>query len=113
MQQIVWPPPPPFDMNPLTKMWHLVTTSRILVTSFPKYVKLAELAMVQVIGSVEDKKCFSILTFMNSKFCNKLTTHLSFIVQMFVQRFYTIHNFPYKECIEQWSGAHNHYDYDG
>jgi len=52
MQQIVWPPPPPFDMNPLTKMWHLVTTSRILVTSFPKYVKLAELAMVQVIGSV-------------------------------------------------------------
>jgi hypothetical protein len=83
-------------------MWHLVTTFHILVTSFPEYVKLVELVMVQVIGSVKDKKCFSILTFMKFKFCNKLTTHLPFVVHMFVQCFYTIHNFPYKECIEQW-----------
>ncbi len=37
---------PPFDTNLLIRMWRLVTTSRILVTSFLEYVKLAELDMV-------------------------------------------------------------------
>jgi hypothetical protein len=106
-------PHTPLDMNPLTRMWHLVTTSHILVTSFPEYVKLVELAMVQVIGSVDDKKCFSILTFMKYRFSNRLTTHLPFVVHMFAQHFYTIHNFPYLECIEQWSDAHDCYYYDG
>jgi hypothetical protein len=78
-------------------MWHLVTTSHILVTNFLEYVKLVELAMVQMIGSVEDKKCLSIIALMKSKFCNRLTTHLPFVVHMFVQHFYTIHNFPYKK----------------
>ncbi len=37
---------PPFDLNPLTKMWCLVTTSQVLSSSFREYVKLVELAMV-------------------------------------------------------------------
>jgi hypothetical protein len=81
---------PPFDMNPLIRMWRLVTTSCILVTSFPKYVKLAKLVMVQVVGSVEDKRCFSTLSFMKSKFHNKLTTYLPFIVHMFTFILYII-----------------------
>jgi hypothetical protein len=31
---------PPFDLNPLTKMWGLVTTFPALFSSFPEYVKL-------------------------------------------------------------------------
>jgi hypothetical protein len=63
-------------------MWCLVTTSCILVTNFPKYVKLAKLVMVQVVGGVEDERCFFTLTFMKFKFYNKLTTHLPLIVRM-------------------------------
>jgi len=37
---------PPFNINPLTNMWHLMTTFPIHVCNFPKYVKLVELAMV-------------------------------------------------------------------
>jgi hypothetical protein len=37
---------PPFDLNPLTKMWRLVTISQVLSSSFQEYVKLVELAMV-------------------------------------------------------------------
>jgi hypothetical protein len=37
---------PPFDLNPLTKMWCLVTTFRVFSSSFPEYLKLVELAMV-------------------------------------------------------------------
>jgi hypothetical protein len=37
----------PFDINPLTRMWHLVTTFQVHVCNFPKYVILAKLVMVE------------------------------------------------------------------
>jgi len=58
------------------------------------------MAMVQIVGNVEDESCFSMLAFMKSKLRNKLTTHLPLVVLMFAQRFYTLHNFPHVECIE-------------
>lgn len=76
-------------------------------------MKLAKLAMVQVIGSVEDERCFFTLAFMKSILCNKLTTHLPLVVHMFAQHFYTIQNFPYGECIEQWRCAQHCYLYNG
>jgi hypothetical protein len=33
---------------------------------------------------------------MKSKLCNRLTTHLPLVMHMFVQHFYTKHNFPYE-----------------
>ncbi len=92
---------PPFDTNPLARMWRLVTTSWILVSSFLEYVKLVEL-WYKVVGNVEDESCFSTLAFMKSKLRNKLTTHLPLVLHMFAQHFYTINNFPYEECIDQW-----------
>jgi hypothetical protein len=76
---------PPFDTNPLTKMWRLVTTSWVLVYSFLEYVKLLEMAMVQIVGSVKDEHCFSMLAFMKSKFHKNLTTYLPLVFQMFAQ----------------------------
>jgi hypothetical protein len=87
---------PPFDINPLTKMWHLVTTFWILVCSFLEYVKLLEMAMVQTMGSVKNERCFSMLAFMKSKLHNKLTTYLPLVFQMFAQWFYTLQNFVSK-----------------
>jgi hypothetical protein len=86
---------PHFDLNLLTKMWHLVTTFQVLSFSFPKYLKLVELAMVQIVSGVEDEKCFSTLVFMKSKLWNRLTTHLPLVVRMFAQQFYILQNFPY------------------
>jgi hypothetical protein len=37
----------PFDINPLTRMWHLVTTFPILVCNFLKYVISTKLGMVE------------------------------------------------------------------
>jgi hypothetical protein len=86
---------PPFDTNLLTIMWRLMTSSQVLVCNFPKYVKVAKMAMVQTMGSVEDEHYLYMLAFMKSKFHNKLTTHLPLVVWMFTQRFYTLQNFPY------------------
>jgi hypothetical protein len=91
---------PPFDTNPLTMMWHLVITSPILVSNFLKYIKLAELAVVHIIGSVENERCLSTLAFMKSKFHNKLTIHFPIVMCMFALQFYILENFPYAKCIE-------------
>jgi hypothetical protein len=103
----------PFDLNPLTKMWHLVITFRVLSSSFPKYVKLVELAMMQIVGDVEDERCFSTLAFTKSKLWNRFTTHLPLVVCMFAQQVYTLQIFPYADYIEQWQGACHRYCYDG
>jgi hypothetical protein len=34
-------------------------------------------------------------------------------VKMFAQRFYTLQNFLYVKCIEQWWATQHHYCYDG
>jgi hypothetical protein len=60
------------------------------------------MAMVQIVGSVEDERYFSMLTFMKSKFRNKLITHLPLVARMFAQWFYTLQNFQYAKCIEHW-----------
>ncbi len=84
---------PSFDLNPLTKMWCLGTRFWVLSSSFLEYVKLVELAMVQIVGSMEDERCFSTLAFMKSKLQNRLTTHLP-LVRMFAQQFYTLQKLP-------------------
>jgi hypothetical protein len=92
---------PPFDTNPLTRMWCLVTTFRILVYNLPKYVKLAELAMVQIVGSVEDKRYFFTLAFMKSRLCNMLITHLPLVCTM------VLHYVKFSICKMYWTMANN------
>ncbi len=97
----------------LTKIWHLVIASRVLVCNSPKYVKLAKMAIVQVVGNVKDGCCFYTLAFMKSKLRNWLITHLPLVVWMFAQRFYILQNIPYAKCIGQGQVAKQRYCYDG
>jgi hypothetical protein len=55
---------PPFDLNPLTRLWRMLDANTALVGEVSEYIKLAQLAMVHVLGSVEDERCFSSLTFL-------------------------------------------------
>jgi hypothetical protein len=58
---------PPFDTNPLTKLWRFLDTNTALVAQFPEYLKLVQIAMVHVLGSIEDEHVFSSLTFLKDK----------------------------------------------
>jgi hypothetical protein len=55
---------PPFDLNPLTRLWRMLDANTALAGEVSEYIKLAQLAMVHVLGSVEDERCFSSLTFL-------------------------------------------------
>jgi hypothetical protein len=44
----------------ITKLWHYLTIVAHLRNTFLKYFKLANIATVQVIGSVEDERAFQL-----------------------------------------------------
>jgi hypothetical protein len=71
------------NVNPVTWMWLKIQFSPLLVLKLNEYIKVVEIIMVQVLGSIEDERTFSNLTFMKSKLTNRLTTHLDLCVRMF------------------------------
>ena len=96
---------PPFNVNLLVRLWRTLTSSRHLCKLIPKYIKLAEIGSVLVLGLVEDKRCFSSVKFLKSCQRNRLDKHLPLVVRMFGQQYFTIQNFPYKEAIDSWRNA--------
>jgi hypothetical protein len=53
----------PQIVNPFTRLWKVINTSQLLSHTFPKYLKLAEIAMTHTLGLVEDERCFSSMSF--------------------------------------------------
>jgi hypothetical protein len=103
---------PPFHTNPLTKLWRTLDANNALVAHFPEYVKLAQIAMVHVLGSVEDERAFSSLTFLKDKLRNRLSSdHLGIVVGMHAQNVFTLENFPYDTCFQTWVHSAEHYRY--
>jgi len=70
----------------------------ILNEKVNEYNKLVEIAMVEVLGFVEDERTFNNLSFMKNKLWNQLTTHLNLCVKMFSHNFFTLSNFPYDDA---------------
>lgn len=93
---------PPFDLNPLTRLWRLLNANSLTNHLFPEYVKLAEIAVVHVLGSVEDERCFSSLGFLKNKVRNSLDEHLPLVVTMF-SLIYSLRTFPYDATYNMWS----------
>ena len=96
---------PPYDLNPVTQIWRTISASRVLAHGFPEYLKLAEIALVHVIGSVEDERVFSSVSFLKSKLRNSLDPHLGLVVGMYSQTLYTLQNFPYDAVFDSWTNA--------
>ncbi len=63
---------PPHVINPLTKLWHYLVRNVHLRSTFLEYLKLAKIAIVQIIGSMDDERMFWTLNFMKSNIQNKL-----------------------------------------
>jgi hypothetical protein len=92
----------PRDRNPLTKLWQKVSQNTLMVHGLFEFIKIVEIAVTAILGSVEDKCTFSTLGFMKSKLRNRLTNHLDTTVKMFSQPFYKQESFPYQFTITHW-----------
>jgi len=93
---------PTFLVNLLTKLWRTLDGNSALANTFNQYVKLAEIAIIHVLGFVEDECCFSALNFLKNKVKNRLDANLAVVIGMKAQQVYTLSTFPYKECFQEW-----------
>ena len=73
----------PWNRNPLTKLWQKILQNLLMVQCLSKFIKMAEIAVIAIIGSVEDDCTFSTFGFMKSKLHNCLDSHLDTTVKMF------------------------------
>ena len=62
-------------------------------------MEVVEIAHIQVLGSVEDKRTFSTLPHLKIKLRDRFTIHLDFVVRMLSQDSYTLKTFPYQVAI--------------
>jgi hypothetical protein len=90
------------SINPLTKLWRIIDANSMLQHNLSEQCKLAEIAIVLVLGSVEDERTFSTLSFMKDKLRNRVHTHLPLVVGMHSQSFFDIKNFPYDQAYSDW-----------
>ena len=83
-----------------------------LAGQFPEYVKLAQIALVHVLGSVEDERCFSSLTFLKDKLRNRFASdHLSVVIGMYKQQVFILEKFPYDDCFQACVQSAERYHY--
>ncbi len=89
-------------VNRVTRLWTKINSSSIFKRKLSKFIKLVEIACVQVLGSIENECCLSVVAFMKNKLRNRLTCHLDLCLCFYAQQFYNIENFPYEEAMTLW-----------
>jgi hypothetical protein len=75
----------PFDTNPTTKLWVVIRNNDLLIQQLNEYLKLVDIMVVSMLGSIKVEQTFSTFAFMKDKLCNRLGLHLDTIVCMFAQ----------------------------
>ena len=88
-------------LNPMTKLWRRFDANSALSTLFLEYIKLAHIAMIHVLGSVEDERAFSSISFLKDKLRNRLDgDYLGLVVEKHNQSVFNLTSFPYDECFK-------------
>lgn len=87
------------DLSLIFRLWKKIHFVIILIE---KLIKLAKIAMLQVLESIEYERTFSNLSFMKNKLQNQLIVHLDLCVKMFSHNFFILLNFHYDEAIALW-----------
>jgi hypothetical protein len=90
-----------FGVNPLSRLWQKLSSNALLASKLSEFVKLAEIAAVTVLGSVEDERTFSTLNYVKSKVRNNLQEHLDLVVRMFGQDFFELKSFSMQDAISK------------
>jgi hypothetical protein len=92
----------PIDVNPVTRLWRSIDAKSFLRHSLSKWLIVAEIAIVMVLGSVEDERKFSTVSFMKNRLRNCLSSNLGLVVGFKSQKFFDIESFPYDAAFESW-----------
>jgi hypothetical protein len=73
-------------LNPTARLWQKVSMPTIFNHKLFEYMKLAKIAIIQVLSSIEDKCTFQKNCFTNNKLWNRLKIHLDPCNKFYNQR---------------------------
>jgi hypothetical protein len=60
------------------------------------------MVVVHVMGSMQDKRAFSSLSFLKNKLQNSLDPHLKLLIAMYSQCLFSLKSFSYDACFTKW-----------
>jgi hypothetical protein len=103
MFNVQWAMDQPMDLNLVSRLWKKLFSHVLLCAQLFEFMKMAKLAINQIMGFMEDERTFSTLTFMKTRLHNHMYEHLDLVVQMFTQPFYIVDTFPCDDAIITWT----------
>lgn len=71
---------PPYEQNSLTRIWKTLDAATCLNHHILEYLKLVEIAVVQVLGYVENKRVILSIEFLKFKVPANLDIHLQVVI---------------------------------
>ena len=93
--------PKPIEYSAVIKLWTILGESQFLQENMSEYFKLVDLCQTMPLGSVEDERMFSALSFLKSKLRNKLDKNVDTCLILYVTK-YDITNFPFNRALALW-----------
>jgi hypothetical protein len=92
--------------KPTVSFWHTGSNSVELKCSLSDWLSLANTALVQVFGSVEEERLFSKLAFIKEERRNRLLSdHLNACLVLATQRMWAFRDFPFLRAVQKWFEA--------
>ncbi|KAH7405300.1 hypothetical protein KP509_15G064700 [Ceratopteris richardii] len=91
----------PSNLGAMTKLWKKLDISPFLKESMSEYFKVANLCITMILGSVEDERLWSSLTFIRNATRNRLNKNLDTCLRLFVSKS-DLETFPFEEAYPIW-----------
>ena len=88
----------PLEHGAITILWTKLVEIQYLEENMSEYFKLADLCQTMILGSVEDERMFSALSFLKSKLRNNLDKHMYICLKLYVKK-YDINNFSFDRAL--------------
>jgi len=98
-----WAMDQPTDLNLVSRLWKKLSSNVLLCAQLFEFTKVAKLAMVQIMGFVEDERTFSTLTFVKTRLWNRLCEHFESSDSDVCITFLYIDIFPSNDAIIAWT----------
>jgi hypothetical protein len=83
-------------------MWQKITVSPLIADSISEFVCVSQIYAVLPVGSIDDERAFSSLTFLKNDTRNRLDVDLPTVMIMFCQDLFDVGTFPYDRVFTDW-----------
>jgi hypothetical protein len=88
----------------IKQFWNEIGCMPSVAATFPEFIRLVQIAMVMVGGSVQDERVFSTLAFIKNDLRScLLEEHLDACLVLYTSKdAFTLSSFPYRKAYDEW-----------